>query len=189
MKNEYVTMAEAKKKLGLSSRSLQVYSNKGKIETIKTLGGHRRFNIKKYIEDNNIKIKEDDDKLIILYCRVTHEEQKDDLEKQIEFLKDKYAEVITECEVITDIGSSISYNRPGLKKIMELALEKKIKEVVVTNKDRLCKFGYEGIEFILKNCSSATITVNKLELESTKEEQVEELVEILSSYTIKMSRK
>lgn len=182
MKTVYVDMKEAIRVLGLCRRTLQIYGNSGKIETIRTTGGHRRFNINKYIEDNNIKIREEDNKLTILYCRVSSEDKMDDLEKQINYLKNKYGD---ECEVITDIGSSLYCDRKGLKRIMDLAIDNKIDKLIVTHRDRLSRFGFEGLSYMLKVCSRATIIVDDLDIECSNTEKIEELLDIISLLKIK----
>ena len=85
-------------------------------------------------------------KLKICYCRVSSYDQKEDLSRQIKFLKKKYPKH----QVITDIGSGINFKRKGLLKLLNLAIENKLDEVVITYKDRLCRIGYDLIEHILK---------------------------------------
>lgn len=185
MINKYVTMQEAIKVLGFCRRTLQVYANNNKIETIRTTGGHRRFNINKYIEDNNIKIREEDNKLSIIYCRVSSEDKIDDLEKQINYLKNKYGDT---CEVITDIGSSLHCDRKGIKRIMDLAIDNKIDKLIVTHKDRLSRFGFEGLSYMLKVCSKATIIVDDLDIKCSNTEKIEELIEIITLLKIKSNK-
>jgi len=44
-------------------------------------------------------------------------------------------------EVISDIGSGINYNKRGLTKLLKLLLSGDFGESVITNKDRLLRFG------------------------------------------------
>ena len=73
--------------------------------------------------------------------------QKNDLVRQKEKLREKYPNY----EIIEDIGSGINFTRRGLLKIIEMAIEGKIKELVIVHKDKLTRFGYELIEHIIKN--------------------------------------
>jgi predicted site-specific integrase-resolvase len=148
MDNEFVNMKVAKKILGLSISTLRNYEKEGKIECIKTENGWRKFNVKKYLLDNKIKVK-DEIKKNYIYCRVSSYDRKEDLQRQVDFLKNKYPTY----EVITDIGSGINFKRKGLKKLIKIAIANELKEVVVTYKDRLCRIGYDLIEFIFKDYS------------------------------------
>jgi predicted site-specific integrase-resolvase len=67
--------------------------------------------------------------------------QKDDLLRQETYIKKKYPDNI----LIKDIGSGINMNRRGLRKIIYLAIEGKIKQLVIVHKDRLIRFGFDLI--------------------------------------------
>lgn len=181
MNLEFVNMKDAEKILGLSKSTLRNYEKEGKIESIRTENGWRKFNVKKYLLDNNIEVNEEVKKNII-YCRVSSYDRKEDLERQVEFLQSKYPEY----EVITDIGSGINFKRKGLKKIIKLAIENELNEVVVTYKDRLCRIGYDLIEFILKDYSNAKITIENTEEKNINEEITQDLIEIITVYSSKL---
>lgn len=48
-------------------------------------------------------------------------------------------------EVITDIGSGLSEDRGGLKRMLKLLTEKKVSKVMVEYPDRLTRFGLETL--------------------------------------------
>ena len=121
--------------LGVHPRSLYVWEAKKIIETIRTPGGKRLYNVKKYlleqernIEKNKINFKniknknqiEDiiDNKQKIIYARVSSLGQADDLTRQINKLQNAYPEYL----LIKDIGSGMNMNRKGLRKIIDLAI-------------------------------------------------------------------
>lgn len=181
MNNEYVNMRTAIEILGLSKKTLQNYDRDGKIETIRTSGNWRRFNVKKYLKENNIKVDEEKRKKII-YCRVSSYERKADLERQVLYLKTKYKEH----EIITDIGSGINFKRKGLKKIIDYAIRNKLEEIVVTYKDRLCRIGYELVEYILKTYSDTKIIIDKVTDHNVNDIIVKDLIEIITVYSSKL---
>jgi len=147
MNLEFVNMKVAKKMLGLSDSTLRTYEKEGKIETMRTPAGWRKFNVKKYLQDNNIELKDTSNKKNIIYCRVSGYDKKEELQQQVQFLQAKYPLH----EVITDIDSGTNLKRSGIKKLIKLAIANELNEVVVTYKDRLCRIGYDLIEFILKD--------------------------------------
>jgi putative resolvase len=62
-------------------------------------------------------------------------------------------------KIIEDIGSGINFNRKGIRKIIDLAINNKINKVVVAYKDRLTRFGFELIEDIIKKYSNGIIEI------------------------------
>ena len=183
--SEFVTTKRAKAVLGMTTKTLQTYDKQGKIEAMRTAGGRRRYNIKKYLLDNNV-ISVEEIKLIkqkIIYCRVSSAERKADLERQINYLTDLYPNY----EVISDIGSGINFKRKGLKKIIDLAINNQLDEVVITYKDRLCRIGYDLIEFLLSKYSDASIKIiHDTKDESKSEEITKDLIEIITVYSSKL---
>jgi predicted site-specific integrase-resolvase len=110
--------------------------------------------------------------------------QKDDLERQ----KEKLISLYPNHQLITDIGSGMNMNRVGLRKIIDKAIEGKINEVVVVYKDRLCRFGYELVEDIIKKYSNGKIViVSKNEIKEPKEELVEDVLQIMNIFVAKIN--
>ena len=68
-------------------------------------------------------------------------------------------DIYPDYKIIEDIGSGINFNRKGIRKIIDLAINNKINKVVVAYKDRLTRFGFELIEDIIKKYSNGTIEI------------------------------
>jgi len=188
---EYLSGSKASKILGVHQRTLYLWDAKKLIDTIRTPGGKRLYNVKKYLEtvDRNIVKPNEDIKDIInkekiIYGRVSTVGQKEDLQRQITTLKDNYPDYT----LITDIGSGVNLNRRGLRKIIDMAIEGKIEEVVVVHKDRLCRFGYDLIEDLIVKYSNGKITIIKeVENKEPKEELVEDVLQIMNIFVAKMN--
>ena len=192
---KYIGKKKALEILGISSMTLLKLEEQNKIEVIKTMGGHRKYNVQKYINDNKKKVDEntnlknkntdkDNEKLNICYVRVSTQGQKSDLEHQKNYMQKKYPKY----EIIEDIGSGINFNRKGLRKIIKLGIEGKINKLVVAYKDRLTRFGYELIEDLIREYSNGEIIIeNEKEEKEPKEELVEDVLQILNVYTAKMN--
>lgn len=85
---------------------------------------------------------------IALYARVSSLGQKEDLERQIQRLKDyAAAKGYQECEVVTEIASGLNDQRPKLQKLLA---DSSIGTIVVENRDRLTRFGSHYIETLLE---------------------------------------
>ena len=96
MTDKYLTGKEACQILGVHSRTLYNWDEKGKIDTIRTPGGKRLYNVDKYIKEQktqqiyNIEIEEELERLKIIYVRVSSASQKNDLERQKNYMQKRY---------------------------------------------------------------------------------------------------
>ena len=188
---EYVSGSKASKILGVHQRTLYNWDEQKLIETIRTLGGKRLYNVKKYlanIEKNKSKeeIKEniDNTNRKIIYARVSSSGQINDLERQVELLKEKYPNY----ELIKDVGSGMNMNRRGLRKIIDYAIMGEIKEVVIVYKDRLTRYGYDLIEYLINKYSNGKITImNNDKKKEIKEELVEDVLQIMNIFVAKIN--
>ena len=192
--NDYIGGKQASELLGVHPRTLYLWDKNGSIETIRTPGGKRLYNVKKFLDKNIPKEEENivnnninnTDKMNICYVRVSTHGQKDDLERQKELMKSKYKDY----EMIEDIGSGLNLNKRGIRKIIELAIEGKINKLVIAHKDRLVRFGYELIEDLIKKYSNGTIEIIseiKEDTKSPEEELVNDVLQIMNVYVAKMN--
>jgi predicted site-specific integrase-resolvase len=120
--NKYLSTKETKKIMNVHTHTLYNWEKKGEIETIRTKTGRRLYNVEKYLKN-----KKDNKKMNICYVRVSTIGQKDDLLRQRNYMKNKYPKY----EIIQDIGSGINFNRKGLVKIIDYAIEGKINKLVI----------------------------------------------------------
>lgn len=163
----------------ITPRTLLNWSYRGDIKFIRTQYGQRRY----YLPDSEKPQKPGKCKgRYICYCRVSSHGQKKDLERQHEFFRSKFPNY----EIITDIGSGINFKRKGLNKILELAKKGDIREVVVTHKDRLCRFGFELIEKIITEWSNGKIVVLNKEEMSPEQELSKDLISIITVFSSRL---
>ena len=195
--DKYIGGKQTSERLGVHQRTLYQWEAKKLIETVRTPGGKRLYNVDKYLRENGAyngndinEIENMDDlddkegKLNLSYVRVSSIGQKDDLERQKKSIKDKYPDHI----MIEDIGSGINLNKRGIRKIIKLAIAGKVNELVVAYKDRLARFGYELIEDIIKEYSKGTIKViNKKDDMEPEEELAQDVLQIMNVFTAKMN--
>jgi excisionase family DNA binding protein len=193
---QYVSGKEASKILGVHQRTLYQWEDKKQIETIRTPGNKRLYNVKKYLEVNKCKdipieecknldeLGNSEERLNICYVRVSTVNQKDDLERQKSLLKEKYSKYT----FIEDIGSGLNLNKRGINKIIHLAIQGKVNELVIAYKDRLTRFGFELIEELITKYSKGKIVVlNKKQETDPQEELVKDVMAIMNVYVAKMN--
>ena len=168
----FVNACKAQEFYGVTLDTLREWDKKGKIETVRTSGGHRRF----FVPEKN-------DGKKIIYARVSSKKQSDNLDNQIKYLQSKYPTY----ELITDIGSGINFERKGFRKILEQLFSNNIQTVVVTSKDRLCRFGIELFEYIFQRFGARLeiLDSNEYEPKSPNEELADDLLSIVTVFTAK----
>ena len=162
---------ELAKKLNVSRETIRLWAEDGKIKTIKTDGGHRR-----YIYDEKQK---SCDRQKIIYARVSSAKQKLDLERQIKMLQKRFPDY----KVISDIGSGLNYKRKGFSRLLEGIVAGTVEEIVVAYKDRLCRFGFELIEQLCKYFSTTITIVDNSVSKSEETEFAENIISIITVFS------
>ena len=170
----YVTSKEASKLLGLHPNTLRHYADNGTIETYRTKSGQRRYNVEAYLGLQK-------QSSTICYCRVSSPKQREDLKRQVQFMREQYPEA----EVIKDIGSGLNYKRKGLKTLLGRAMRGEQLEIVVAHKDRLARFGFELIEWIIQQSSGKIVVLKQTNL-SPEQELTNDLLSILHVFSCRM---
>lgn len=177
--SSYVGGKEACRILGIHENTLRNWANDEKIDTIRTPGGKRLYNVNKYLGLENEEEKKD-----YAYIRVSTPGQIDDMNRQEEYVREHCPNHI----IIKDIGSGINLNRKGLRKIIRLGIEGRIRELVIAHKDRLTRFGYELIRDIIKEYSGGEIRIlEESKIETKEEEIVKDVLQILNVYVSKIN--
>lgn len=176
---KYIKPKEASKIIGVNLDTLRRMALRNEIKHIRTDNGRYLFDISSFLKRGNSQIQE---RKKICYARVSSKGQKSDLENQISLLKTRF----TDHEVISDYGSGLNFKRKGLLQILDLAFQGKIEEIVVTYKDRLCRFGFEIIEYILEKQSNARIVVLCIGSTSPETELSTDLLSIITVFSTRM---
>ena len=160
---------------------------KGKLHPHHTSSnGYRYYSHEQLNQVMNVKLNLD--RIVIGYCRVSSNKQKDDLERQIENMKLYLTAQGKPFEIISDIGSGIDYKKKGLKELMKRISQNKVDKVVVFYKDRLLRFGFELVEYIasLYDCDIEIIDHTE---KTEQQELVEDLVQIITVFSCKLQGK
>ena len=182
--SKYYSINKVSKILGVSAQTLRNWDAKGKLHPHHTSSnGYRYYSQEQLNQVMNIKPKLD--RLIIGYCRVSSNKQKDDLERQIENMKMYLTAQGKPFEIITDIGSGINYKNKGLKELIQRISQNKVEKVVILYKDRLLRFGFELVEYIasLHDCNIEIIDNTE---KTEQQELVEDLVQIITVFSCKL---
>lgn len=115
----------------------------------------------------------------VIYGRVSSCKQKEDLERQVNYLKELYPEY----EVIKDIASGLNFERKGLNKLLEECTQGNISTVVVTHKDRLARYGCELIFWIFEKFNVEVIIHDSDPGIEGQEELSDDIISIITVFT------
>ena len=148
------------KHYGVSPSTIRRWAQRGLIKVAcRTFGGHRRFEVPTVSTENPARKH-------IGYARVSSHDQKNDLLRQSNRLREAGCE-----EVIEDIGSGLNCSKPGLRSLMRQLLDGRIGKLTVVHEDRLLRF---GVDLIRQVCRKVLTDIEVLEVppEKTFEEEL-----------------
>jgi len=94
-------------------------------------------------------------------------------------------ELFPQYEIVQDIGSGLNFRRKGLTSLLERVLSGDVREVVVAHKDRLCRFGYELIEWLVTRNGGSILVLDNKNV-SPQTELVTDLLSILHVFSCRM---
>lgn len=180
-----VSIKKAAEILGVSTKSLRRWEKQGKIEAVRTNGGHRRYDLSQFYPPAN-KVGKRDDRITLCYARVSTHEQKEDLKRQINMLETYSAAHGWEFEVIEDMGSGLNYHKRGLTKLMQRICSNHVQRLVLTHKDRLLRFGSELIFSLCEHFGAEVVIINASENCTFEEELVTDVLEIITVFSARL---
>jgi excisionase family DNA binding protein len=164
---------EACKILGIHPNTLRQWADDGRIEHIRTESGQRRYNVDAYLGQHEFSR--------IIYARVSSPGQKEDLDRQLKRLMQDYPQA----EIVKDIGSGLNYKRKGLKALLERALNGDRLEVIVTHKDRIARFGFDIIEWLIEQRGGKIMVLDQTK-GSPEQELVQDLMAIIHVFSSRL---
>lgn len=178
--------------LGVSTKIMRVWDNEGKVETVRTAGGHRRYRVSEIEKLQGIKheeVKKPDKEIIAQYSRVSSHEQKakGDLDRQTARLTKHCADKDYHVKhVLEDVGSGMSSNRPRLKRLFELVENHEITKVVIEHKDRLSRFNFGVYGRFFTSHDVKIEWMDSGQNKTYEQELVDDMISLMSSFSSKI---
>ncbi len=185
---KYYSAKTVTKILGVTAQTLRNWDKEGKLKPsyVKS-NGYRYYSedsILAYTQERKTKKNLN----VIGYARVSSEKQSDDLERQVNNIKEYLSSKYESFDIITDVGSGINYSKPGLLKLIEKINKKEVDLIVVLYKDRLLRFGFELVEYFA-SLNNVKIEVLDRVDKNQDQELVEDLVQIITVFSSKIQGK
>lgn len=186
---KYYSIHEFSKLIGRTPQTLRNWDSSGKLKPNHTgAGGYRYYSHEQLKEVLNISDDTTKPKVIIGYCRVSSNKQKDDLARQVENMTRYLDSLNKPYDIITDIGSGINYKKRGLRDLLKKINNKEIDKIVILYKDRLLRFGFELVEYIA-NLNGCEIEILDSTEKTEQQELVEDLIQIVTVFSCRLQGK
>lgn len=183
-------MSEAARILDVTVKTLQRWDHSGKAAFIRTPNGQRRLPESELNRLMGNSVSETSNKNLVIYARVSSHEQKmkGDLQRQIDFIKDKMIlDSFEQVTIIEDVGSGLNDHRTGLVKVMQLAQKGLVSDVAIRYRDRLTRFGFHYLQtYFESHHVKLHILEDQTDKKSVQEELVEDLITIITSFSGKL---
>lgn len=174
--------------LGVTAQTLRNWDKDGKLKPSYTKSNGYRYYSEESVLAYTQERKRKKELNVVGYASVSSKKQEDDLNRQIENLSSYLKEKYETYQIISDIGSGINYNKPGLRKLIEKINRKEVDVIVVQYKDRLLRFGFELVEYFAQLNNVKIEILDKKDKEEN-EELVEDLVQIITVFSCKIQGK
>lgn len=177
-----IRLNDMAKRLGVSVKTLQRWDREGILIAKRNPNNRRYYTEEQYLE--YIGSSNQKNRKIIAYTRVSSNNQKDDLQNQITFIRN-YVNAKGEIldEVIQDIGSSLNYNRKHWNDLLLNQIPKgEIEKIYITYKDRFVRFGFEWFERFCNHYNCEIVVINNPET-SPQQELIDDLISIIHVFS------
>ena len=178
----FVKIGQASEILGVTPQTLRRWEREGQFSPDRVSeGGTRYYELSRLVGG-----REPESDLTVCYARVSSHDPKEDLKRQAEHLGLHCARQGWRYELIQDVGSGMNYRKKGLKRLLEMIVEGRVKRVVVTHKDRLLRFGAELVFALCEARSVEVVILNQGEEPTFEDELVQDVVEIITVFSARM---
>lgn len=171
--------------LRISNPTLSHYVKKGWIKTTTMPNGRYDYDEESVYAFLNAGVP----RKVYLYGRVSSSNQKKDLVSQIEILKQYcFSNGVKIDGIFQDIASGISFeNRKEFFKLLDDVINRKVKAVYITYKDRLSRVGFDLFYHLFRKFGTEIVVISEVGSPKLDSEEIfEEIVSLLHCYPMKM---
>lgn len=170
--------------LNITRPTLTKYVKENKIKVDSVINGQYVYNDESVYSLIGLK-KEKQNRLNVIYARVSNLPKKyldEQLKRLINFCSEKG---ITIDKEYFDIKSGMNFERDQFKDLIHEIVKGNIELIVIENKDRLCRFGFDLFNEFCKYFKTKIIVVNELSEKNFEQELTEDLISIIHYFSMK----
>lgn len=172
-----VKAKEAAEFYSISESNLRKWAREGKIPAERTVAGNFIYLIPTKEDEEKVAVVETWSKNII-YVRVSSRKQITDLQRQANYLAEKYPGYT----IVKDVGSGINYKRKGFQAILDKLFSGDIKKVVVAHQDRWSRFGFDFFQWLFSKFDAVLESVDS-PTNANGEDLVGDIMEIFTVFS------
>lgn len=167
--------------LKVSRVTLASYVKSGKIKVTKMANGYYNYDDKSIFDFVGIS-----KKINIIYARVSTYKQKNDLQRQIDFISDfcKNHQFNID-KTFSEISSGIDLDREQFNLLLNEVFAYKVNKIFITNKDRLTRLSFITLENIFKQFGTTIVVTSNNENNEDKDQIFDELVSMMHFFSTK----
>lgn len=185
---DYMTIAEAAKYLRVSRDSLRRWERDGLISPLRTKGNQRRYTKEMLDEALGGKRAQPQapQKMIVGYCRVSSNHQKEDLARQKQVVQTYCEKQGVPFKMLADVGSGLNYQRSNFLKLIHLICTRQCSQVVVNYQDRLVRFGFDLVKAVCQENHVELTVINQTSAEDPNQELVQDVLSVITVFSAKL---
>ncbi len=172
--------------LGITAATLNSYIKQQKIRYVKINSNHYIYNDDDVYRMVGVK-KEKHKRVNVSYSRVSNQPRKNDLKEQSNRIYEfSMRNGLTIDQQFDDIKSGISFDRKGFSSMLKMIIKGKIETIVIENKDRLCRFGFELLQELFRYYGTKILVINnEIQNKSYEQELTDDLISIIHYFSMK----
>lgn len=172
--------------LGITRVSLCNYVKNGVIKVVKTPTGRYEYDADSvYAFIGQQKKINTEKRYNVIYCRCSNPpRQYLDAQEQrvIDYCTSKGIEIT---KTFKDIKSGINFDRKEFNDLLLEIIQSKIDLLVIENKDRLCRFGFDLLNKLCQCYGTTIIVANEISEKNFEQELTEDLLSIIHYFSMK----
>jgi predicted site-specific integrase-resolvase len=174
---------ETRRILGVTQRTLNNYIKNGILHPLVINSHHYEYDR----DEVYSLIRKPQERINVTYARVSLPKQKNDLKTQNERLYDfALRNGYTLSKQIEDVKSGMAFaERKGFMKLINLVVNNQVDNVIVENRDRLVRFGFDLLKEVFQLHGTKIVVMSETENKSYEQELTDDLISIIHYYSMK----
>jgi len=179
--NRLIRIGEAAALMGVGVKTMRKWEESGELlPARKSAAGTRYYDRAALLGASN------ESAPTVGYARVSGPDQKADLDRQHATLEAYCAARGWQTEIIRDLGSGLQYDKPGLQRLLDLILRRRMQRLVLTHGDRLLRFGAELVFALCEKQGVEVVVIHGTDPPSFEEELARDMLEIITEFSARL---
>lgn len=176
-------IGEFAKRIGKSTSTLRRWDREGRLKAKRHPSGHR------FYDESDVRSAlgiPSERKQIVVYCRVSSRNQRDDLASQRSAMEEFCrSAAISVDEWIEEIGGGLNFKRKKFLRLIADIQQGSVARLLIAHKDRLVRFGFDYFDHMAQQNGCEIVVVNQQSL-SPQQEMIEDLLAIVHTFSCRL---